>query len=197
MTLVQATLLLVLAAPPGPPPGSRAGSPAAAPAAPSEADVRRRVRALLGAIDTPVREEDFRALGPRGPAVLAEIASDGGQWPSWRARASWGLSAVGGAEAERTLERLGRSPAEPFSVRVAALEGLGRLYPPDRLVRAISPVLSEPGEARVRAVAAEVLSRHAPQAACGAVRAQLARESPEERPMFHRADAACGGDARP
>ncbi len=194
MTLFQAALLLALAAPPGPPPGSRAGAPGATPAELSEADVRRRVRALLGSIDTPVREEDFRALGPHGPAVLAEIASDGGQWPSWRARASWGLSVMGGPSAERTLERLGRSPGEPFSVRVAALEGLGRLYPPDRLVQAISPVLSEPGEARVRAVAAEVLSRRAPRAACRAVRAQLARESPEELPMFPRAEAACGGD---
>ncbi|HEU4384800.1 MAG TPA: hypothetical protein VFR85_15040 [Anaeromyxobacteraceae bacterium] len=192
MTLPQTILLLVLAAPPGPPAGSRAGAPVAAPADPSEAEVRRRVRALLGAIDTPVREQDFHALGPRGPAVLAAIASGSGEWPSWRSRAAWGLALLGGAEAERTLERLGSSASEPFAVRAAALEGLGRLLAPERLLQAVSPVLSGPGEARLRAVAAEVLSRRAPEAACQSVRAQLARESPEGRLMFHRAEAACG-----
>jgi HEAT repeat protein len=192
MTLVQAALLLALASPPGPPPGGRAGSPAAAPADLSEVEVRRRLQALLGSIDTPVREEAWRALGPRAPAVLAEVAGDAAEWPSRRARAAWGLSVLGGPEAERALDRLGRSPGEPFSVRAAALEGLGRVLPPERLVPALSPLLAEPGEARLRAVAAEVLSRRAPQAACRAVRERIAREAPEERPMFHRAAAACG-----
>ena len=197
MTLAQAALFLALAAPPGsgrgPPPRPPA---AAAPADLSDADVRRRVRALLGAIDTPVREEDWRALGPRGPAVLAEVASDAAEWPSRRARAAWGLSVVGGPEAERTLDRLGRSPAEPFSVRAAAVEGLGRLLPPERLLGALSAALADPGEARVRAVAAEVLSRRAPKAACPAVRERIAREAPEARPMFHRAEAECGAPDR-
>ncbi len=196
MTLAQATLLLALASPPGPPPGSRAGPPTAAPSELSEAAVRRRVRALLGAIDTPVREEDWRALGRHGPAVLAEIAGNASEWPARRARAAWGLSVVGGPEAAPTLERLGRSRAEPFSVRAAAMEGLGRLFSPEQLVAALSPVLAEPGEARVRAVAAEVLSRHAPEAACAAVRDRIARESPDERPMFHRAEASCGAHDR-
>lgn len=192
MTLAQAALLLALASPPGPPPGGRAVSPAAAPADLSEAEVRRRLEALLGSIDTPVREEDWRALGPRGPAVLAEVAADAAEWPSRRARAAWGLSVMGGPAAERTLERLGRSAGEPFSVRAAALEGLGRLVPPARLLTALSPALADPGQARVRAVAAEVLSRRAPGAACAAVRDRMARERPEDRPMFHRAGAECG-----
>ncbi|HEY6105515.1 MAG TPA: hypothetical protein VIV59_06015 [Anaeromyxobacteraceae bacterium] len=196
MTLAQAALLIALAAPPGPPPGARAGPPAAAPADLSEADVRRRLRALLGSIDTPVREEDWRALGPRGPAVLAEVAADAAEWPSRRARAAWGLSVAGGSAAERTLERLGRSASEPFSVRAAALEGLGRLVPAGRLLAALSPVLADPGEARVRAVAAEVLSRRAPKVACAAVRERIAREAPEARPMFHRAEAECGAPDR-
>ncbi len=196
MTLFQAALLLALAAPPGPPPGSRPAGPASAPADLSEAEVRRRVRALLGSIDTPVREADFRALGPRGPAVLAEFASGGAEWPSWRARAAFGLSVVGGATAEATLARLALSAGEPFAVRAAALEGLGRVLPPAQLVPALSPVLSGPDEARVRAVAAEVLSRRAPQAACASVRDRIARESPEERGIFQRAEAACGGAGR-
>jgi HEAT repeat protein len=195
MTLAQAALLFALAAPPGPPPGARAGPATAAAAADlPEAEVRRRVRALLGSIDTPVREADFRALGPRGPAVLAEIASGGAEWPSWRARAAFGLSVVGGPEAEPTLARLALRAEEPFAVRVAALEGLGRVLPPEQLLPALSPVLSGPDVARVRAVAAEVLSRRAPQAACASVRQRIARESPAERPMFHRAEAACGGE---
>jgi hypothetical protein len=197
MTLAQAALLLALAAPPGagPAPPARPAA-AAAPADLSDADVRRRVRALLGAIDTPVREEDWRALGPRGPAVLAEAASSAAEWPSRRARAAWGLAVVGGPEAERTLDRLARSPAEPFSVRAAALEGLGRVLPPDRLLGTLSAALADPGQARVRAVAAEVLARRAPQAACAAVRERIAREAPEARPMFHRAEAECGATDR-
>ena len=191
MTLAQAVLLLTLAAPPGAGPTPRRPA-AAAPPDLSDADVRRRVRALLGAIDTPVREEDWRALGPRAPAVLAEVASDAAEWPARRARAAWGLSVVGGPAAERMLDRLGRSPGEPFAVRAAALEGLGRLLPPERLLGALSAALADPGEARVRAVAAEVLSRRAPRAACPAVRGRIAREAPETRPMFHRAEAECG-----
>ena len=127
MTLVEAALLLALAAPPVPPPGAPAGQPtAAAPADLSEDEVRRRVRALLGAIDTPVRQADFRALGPRGPAVLAEIASGSDEWPSWRARAAFGLSVLGGPAAEPTLARLALSAEEPFSVRAAALERMKR-----------------------------------------------------------------------
>ncbi len=196
MTLAQAALLLALASPPGP--GALAPSrPAAAtPADLSEAEVRRRVRALLGAIDTPVGEEDWRALGPRGPAVLAEIAASASEWPSRRARAAWGLSVAGGPEAVPTLEQLGRSPAEPFSVRAAAIEGLGRLLPPERLLGALAGPLADAGEPRVRAVAAEVLSRRAPEAACAAVRDRIARESPDERPMFHRAEASCGAHDR-
>lgn len=195
MTLAQVTLLLALAAPPGPPPGQRAGE-AAAPADLPEAEVRRRVQALLGSIDTPVREADFRGLGRRGPAVLAEVASARDEWPSWRARAAYGLSVAGGPEAEPTLARLALSAEEPFAVRAAALEGLGRVLPPEQLFPALSPVLSGPDEARVRAVAAEVLSRRAPRAACASVRHRIARESPQERPMFHRAETACGGEGR-
>ena len=196
MTLAQAALFLVLAAPPGARPGPPRPAAGAAPADLAEADVRRRVRALLGAIDTPVREEDWRALGPRGPAVLAEVAASASEWPSRRARAAWGLAVVGGPEAERTLDRLGRTPGEPFSVRAAALEGLGRVLPPDRLLGALAAALADPGEARVRAVAAEVLSRRAPKAACAAVRDRVAREKPDERPMFHRAEAECGAPDR-
>lgn len=197
MTLAQLALLLALASPPPPGAAPRQPSPTAAARADlSEAEVRRRVRALLGAIDTPVREEDWRALGPRGPAVLAQIAASASEWPSRRARAAWGLSVVGGPEAVPTLERLGRSPAEPFSVRAAALEGLGRLLPPERLLGALAEPLADPGEPRVRAVAAEVLSRRAPEAACPAVRDRIAKEPPGMRPMFHRAEAACGAPGR-
>lgn len=196
MTLAQAALFLALAAPPGPGAGPPPRQTAGAPADLSEAEVRQRLRALLGAIDTPIREEDWRALGPRGPAVLAEIAASASEWPARRARAAWGLSVVGGPQAVPTLERLARSPAEAFPVRAAALEGLGRLLPPERLLGALSAVLADPGEARVRAVAAEVLSRRAQRVACAAVRDRIASESPEVRPMFHRAEAACGAPDR-
>src|SRR5574341_1353797 len=117
MTLAHVALFLALASPP--PPGAAPRPAAAAPTDLSEAEVRQRVRTLLGAIDTPVREEDWRALGPRGPAVLAQMAASASEWPARRARAAGGLSVVGGPEAVPTLERLAGSPAEPFSVRAA------------------------------------------------------------------------------
>src|SRR4051812_21513527 len=80
---------------------------AAPPSAPGQepqgappADVRARVRALLGAIHGPVSPETFRALGPGAEEALLEFARDGEGLPSRRIRALEALAGLGGAQAE-------------------------------------------------------------------------------------------------
>ncbi|MFL5261268.1 MAG: hypothetical protein ACJ79L_02515, partial [Anaeromyxobacteraceae bacterium] len=74
----------------------------------------------------------------------------------------------------------------------SALRGAGRVLPAKELPGALATVLERAREAPVRAVAAEVLAQHAPVAACGAVRAQAAREAVEVRPAFGNALGRCG-----
>jgi hypothetical protein len=157
---------------------------------PSAAEVRKRVEAFLGSIDTPIRPSQWQALGPGAVPVLMEIATSPDRFPPHRARAVDGLAALGGAEAQRTVLAVARSERE-FAVRAAALRGAGRLLPPDELLPVLRPVLEAAGPARDRAVAAEVLARHGGEAGCAAVRARLSREDPEEREAFHHARAAC------
>lgn len=161
------------------------------PPEPSAAEVRKRIEAFLGSIDTPIRPSQWQALGPGAIPVLKELATSPDQFPPHRARAVDGLAALGGLEAQRTVLGLVRSENEPFAVRAAALRAAGRMLPPDRLLPIIRPVLEAPGPARDRAVAAEVLARHAGEAGCAAVRARVAKEDPEEREVFHHAEAAC------
>jgi HEAT repeat protein len=171
-----------------PPP---ADEPAPVAALLSEAEVRERVEAYLGAIDTPIRAADWRALGPGAVAVLRERAAARDELPSRRARAVDGLAAVGGRGAEKAVLELARTAGHPFVVRSAALRGAGRLLPTEKLLPALRPVLEGPGQARVRAVAAEVLAHHAGKEACPSVRAQVTREREEHRAQFHRAVTIC------
>jgi len=158
---------------------------------PSAAEIRKRIEAFLGSIDTPIRPSQWQALGPGAVPVLKEHATNPDQFPPRRAQAVEGLAAIGGPEAQRTVLAIARSEGEPFAVRAASLRAAGRLLPPDRLLPALRPVLEAPGPARDRAVAAEVLARHAGEAGCAAVRARLSREDPEQREVFHQSEAAC------
>ena len=171
------------------PPAPAADAPQAP--EPSQAEVRKRIEAFLGSIDTPIRPAQWQALGPGAVPVLKEIATSPDRFPPHRARAVDGLAARGGAEARRTVLAIARSEGEPFTIRAAALRGAGRLLPPDELLSALRPVLEAAGPARDRAVAAEVLASQAGEAGCAAVRARLSREDPEEQETFHHARAAC------
>src|SRR3954453_12286481 len=57
----------------------------------TDAEIRERVNTYLGTIDTPIRAERWRALGPRAADVLTSIAIDGEEFPSRRAQAVHGL----------------------------------------------------------------------------------------------------------
>src|SRR5512138_755752 len=157
----------------------------------ADAEVAQRVRAYLGAIHAPASSEQWRALGARAAGVLEAIARDPQALPSRRARAVAALSHVGGEGAQRTVLELARSEAAPFAVRAGALEGAERLLAADDLAREVEPILRGATEPLVRATAAEVLARRAPESACGAVLAQAARERDAHRRSFGRALARC------
>ncbi|MFL5301697.1 MAG: hypothetical protein ACJ79R_15280, partial [Anaeromyxobacteraceae bacterium] len=145
----------------------------------------------LGAIDTRIPAARWRALGDRAVGPLLAVVQ-GDRFPSQRARALDALSVVGGARAREALLAAARSEKEPFAVRASALRGAGRVVPAKELPGALATVLERAREAPVRAVAAEVLAQHAPVAACGAVRAQAAREAVEVRPAYGNALGRCG-----
>ncbi|HVP67734.1 MAG TPA: hypothetical protein VMT17_10785 [Anaeromyxobacteraceae bacterium] len=161
-------------------------------AAPPAADgqLRLAVDTYLGSIDTPISAARWKALGPRAPAVLSAIARDEGDLPGRRATAMAALGLVGGPEALAAARELSVAGA-PFAVRVEAVNALSRLVSPSELRAALAPVMKGAAEARVRAVAAEALARHAPEETCGAVQAQAEAEAPADRPRYHRALAAC------
>ncbi|HTT70005.1 MAG TPA: hypothetical protein VMG32_02185 [Anaeromyxobacteraceae bacterium] len=169
-----------------------ASSRSAAPAAPlSDAEVAARVHTYLAAIDTPIRPEQWQALGPRAVAPLEAVLSDQGALPSRRAKAVMALALLGGARARSLVLATARSDGVPLGVRASALEGAGHLLPPGELFLELRPVLEKAPAAPVRALAAGVLSRRAPGGACGAIRAQASREGPEERLAFGRALERC------
>jgi len=171
-----------------------AAPPAAGPASPlSDAEVVARVRTYLAAIDTPIRPEQWQALGPRAVAPLEAVLTDEGALPSRRAKAVMALALLGGARARALVLATAGSDQAPLGVRASALEGAGHLLPPDELFVKLRPVLEKAPAAQVRALAALVLSRRAPGRACGAILAQAGREGREERLAFGRAVEHCAG----
>jgi len=161
---------------------------AAAPPAP--ADVRAEVAALLGVIDRPASPESFRRFGPDGEAALAEIALSKDFAPR-RARALEMLAALRSPRAEEVHRAVAESADAPRTARRTAVLGLGRLVPPARAAAALRPFLERDRDPRVRAAAAEALAGAGPEGACGAVRAQAAKEDAEGLARFRRALAAC------
>ena len=166
-------------------------SPAAAAPELSDAEVTARVEAYLDAIDTPVSAEAWGALGSRAVAPLQAVATSG-TFPSRRAKAVAALSIIGGERARDTVLSLAKSDAEPFAVRASALRSAARVLTSRELSSALTPVLEGAPQRPVRAVAAQVLARHAPQAACTAIRSQAAREG-DRRAAFAGALERCAG----
>ncbi|WP_242337276.1 MULTISPECIES: HEAT repeat domain-containing protein [Anaeromyxobacter] len=194
MTAALAALALALVsstgaarAPACTPPGASAPEAGARPCDPA---VRARTLELLGAIDRPIRPETWRALGPDAEPVLAEVAASDAL-PTRRALALEGLAAIGGARAEKLHRSLAADTHEPRAVRRAAIRGLGRLVPREKLDATLRPLLERDPDRGVRAGAAEVLSRRSPASSCAAIRAQARREGTAGSGLFARALAAC------
>jgi hypothetical protein len=171
-------------------PSASQGSPAVPDATLSDAEVHRRLDAYLRGIDVPIAADQWRALGSRAVPLLERVLGNLEQLPSRRAKAAAGLSAIGGDRARALVLEVARSDTEPFAVRGAALRGAASLLPPKELAQQIQPVLEGAREPATRAMAAEVLARHAPELSCGAVHAQANREP--ERARFRRAIERCG-----
>jgi hypothetical protein len=153
-------------------------------------ELRDKIHAYLGAIDTPIPEDHWRALGPRAAAVLEPIVTDTNAMPSRRAKAIDGLVAAAPDKAARLVGKLARDDAQPTVVRVAALHGAAKVFSSSRLVTEVKPVMQRAPEAGLRGEAAEVLSRA--KGGCEAVRAHAAREKDEDRVAYRRALARCG-----
>lgn len=176
-----ATLALILAAPPAPEVCAPADDPA----------LRARIEPLLGTIDRPVEPGQWQRLPPEARAVLEAIAADPNEFPTRRAAAVAGVTALGGDGALQ--QRLAADPKAPFVVRHRALAGLGELLPAAARGAVLQGFLRDDPDRRVRAAAAEVLAGTSPAEGCAAVRAQAQRETTDARFKFQRALTACEG----
>jgi len=153
-------------------------------------ELRDKIHAYLGSIDTPIPEDRWRALGPRAAAVLEPVVTDANAMPSRRAKAIDGLVAAAPDRAARLVGKLARDDAQPTVVRVAALHGAAKVLSSSRLITEVKPVMQRAPEAGLRGEAAEVLSRA--KGGCEAVRAHAAREKGDDREAYRRALARCG-----
>ena len=180
--------------PPRPPPAATdaGASPGAAAQGLSDEELAARVDTYLDTIDTPVRAAQWQALGPRAVPLLEKVVRDPVALPSRRARAIGALSAIGGDTARQVVLDTARSDAQPYGVRASALRGAGRLLTPSELVKELGPIMEGAPRPSIRAVAADVLARHATASACPAIRAQAGRESSHARARFSRALELCG-----
>ena len=161
-----------------PPVRPRSAPPASdATPAPSEQltdqEIRDRIETYMGTIDTRITPEQWRALGPRGAAILEQIAQNPNVFPTKRAKAVAGLSAIGSSSSSAVLMNLAKSEQAPLTVRLAAVHGAPGVVPETQLAAELKPILENAKDGHVRGAAAEVLSRHG---GCSLVRAQAQRE---------------------
>jgi HEAT repeat protein len=153
--------------------------------------VKAQVESYLDSIDTPVRPEQWRALGPDAAPVLEAIAQDPKKLPTRRARAVSALAVVGSPRASKLIVSIAQRESEKSVVRMSALRAAGDLLDPAGLLVAVKPVLEGARDNRVRAAAASVLARRSPKEGCASVRTQSAREKSEARGTFARALEEC------
>jgi HEAT repeat protein len=158
--------------------------------------VRAQVDSYLDSIDTPIRPEQWRALGPDAATALEAIAQDPRKLPTRRARALSALAIVGSPRASRLIITIAQRESEKSVVRMSALKAAGDLLDPAGLVVAVKPVLEGAKDTRVRATAAGVLARRSPKEGCASVRSQSAREKAEVRASFARALGDCDAALR-
>src|SRR5258708_38571948 len=76
-------------------------------------ELRDKIDAYLGTIDTPIPEDHWRALGPRAAAVLEPIVTDTNAMPSRRGQAIHGLVGPAPHRGARVVGKPARSEARP------------------------------------------------------------------------------------
>src|SRR5437762_6168455 len=115
-SILVASLLCAL------PPARPRSAPAASDSSPpsseqlSDQQIRDRIDTFMGTIDTRITPEQWRALGPRGAAMLEQIAQDPNAFPTRRAKAVTGLSEVGLSRSASGLLGLAESGQAPPTV---------------------------------------------------------------------------------
>ncbi len=157
----------------------------------SDDDVRDQVNAYLGSIDTPIRANQWKVLGPRAVPLLEQIVHSDQELPTRRAKAIEGLAALGSPNASTLFTEIAAREHEPVVVRFAAVRGLARVTPPRQAAAALKPILEGAKDSRVRALAAEQLAIRSRGKSCDLVRAQVERESEDSRAHYHRALGRC------
>jgi HEAT repeat protein len=165
-------------------------APAAAKPGSTDAALRSRVETLLGARHG-VTPAQWAKLDPAAIPLLEEIAREPGELPSRRARAVEGLGALRAPGSGPLFVELAQSSREPLALRSAAMRSAAQVLEPGELVGSLRPLLEAASSVQVRAAAADVLARHAPDEGCAAVRGQAARESRERQARFERALRRC------
>jgi HEAT repeat protein len=174
------------------PPARQRSTPPASeqtPASPeqlSDQEIRDRIDMFMGSIDTRITPEQWRALGPKGAAILEQMAQDPNAFPTRRAKAVAGLSAIGSSSSANVLLNLAKSEQAPLTVRLAAVHGAPGVLAAGQIPTALKPILENAKDGYVRGAAAEVLSRHG---GCSLVRAQAQRE--DDRLRMQRALERC------
>jgi HEAT repeat protein len=144
----------------------------------TDQEIRDRIDTFMGTIDTRITPAQWRALGPRGAAMLEQIAQDPNTFPTRRAKAVTGLSEIGLSSSANVLLNLAKSEQAPLTVRLAAVHGAPGVLAAAQVPTALKPILENAKDGHVRGAAAEVLSRHG---GCSLVRAQAQREDDQVR----------------
>jgi hypothetical protein len=188
--MVSLVIVLLSAAPA---PGAAECRPQDAQVSPevSGAELRDRIDAYLGSIDTRIEPSAWRELGPQAAPILEQIARDPEQLPTRRARAVGALAVLATPSAPTVFADLAGRPGEPLGVRVAAIRGLGAVTPEAQLSRTLQPWLERAPEPRLRAAAAEQLAVRTRGKACDLVRARVEREDADVKPLFDKAARTC------
>jgi hypothetical protein len=170
-------------APASPPPASAVAAPL------SDEEVRSRVNAYLGAIDTAVPESVWKGLGPRAAGVLLEIFADKNEPSYRRARALGVLSVVAPQQAAKVAPGAAADEQEAYLVRLTAVKAAQRSLADAPFHGAMTELLRNAQDPRVRSRAALSLAERGGD--CAAVRAQVGREYGDDREYFHAALKEC------
>ena len=124
----------------------------------SDQELRGQVDAYLGSIDTPIGAEQWKGLGPRAGAILEGIAKNGDELPTRRAKAVDGIAGLKWEPGLATVRALAADEAAPPVLRFSSVRALGAVLPKAQAERELKALLEGAKDARVRAVAGEVLS---------------------------------------
>jgi HEAT repeat protein len=150
--------------------------------------VQHQVEVYLGAIDTPIPDARWQALGPSAAPLLATIASED-VLPSRRAKALHALSIVDPARAAPLAVRDAGNAQEPLVVRSAAVRAVARTLPASEAVAVLRPVLAT-ADVPLQRRAAEALATVGPEG-CAALQAHTGKLSAEAQKPFAQALGRC------